>query len=96
VRNRGDGHPGFEEEIDERGDRGLVTELAEGIDGGTLELGLIRDSTLIETNDYELFGETFENVFAVGPTQAAHRLEITACPSGTQAALTTPITCSAT
>lgn len=66
------------------------------LDGGTLELGLVRDSTLNETNDYELFGETFENVFAVGPTQAAHRLEITACPSGTQAALTTPFTCSPT
>jgi len=66
------------------------------LDGGTLELGLVRDSTLNETNDYELFGETFESVFAVGPTQAAHRLEITACPTGSQAALTTAITCSAT
>lgn len=66
------------------------------LDGGTLELGLIRDADLVASNDYELFGETFENVFAVGPTQAAHRLEITMCPSGNLALDTTPITCSAT
>ena len=63
------------------------------LDGGTLELGLVRDSGLIHTNDYELFGETFENVFAVGPTQAARRVEITVCPNGTLAGLTTPFTC---
>ena len=63
------------------------------LDGGTLELGLVRDSGLIHTNDYELFGETFENVFAVGPPQAARRVEITVCPNGTLAALTTPFTC---
>ena len=63
------------------------------LDGGTLELGLVRDSGLIHTNDYELFGETFENVFAVGPPQAARRVEITVCPNGTLAGLTTPFTC---
>lgn len=66
------------------------------LDGGSLELGLVRDSDLNHTNDHELFGEDFENVFAVGPTQAAHRLAISVCPSGTLAATTTAITCSAT
>lgn len=63
------------------------------LDGGTLELGLVRDSGLIHTNDYELFGETFENVFAVGPPQAARRVEVTVCPSGALALPVTPITC---
>jgi hypothetical protein len=63
------------------------------LDGGTLEIGVVRDSGLIHTNDYELFGETFENVFAVGPPQAARRVEITVCPNGTLAGLSTPFTC---
>jgi hypothetical protein len=36
------------------------------LDGGVLELGLVRDSILNSTNDYQLFGETFENVAYVG------------------------------
>ena len=36
------------------------------LDGGTLDLGVIRDSTLVGTNDYEMFVETFENVALVG------------------------------
>lgn len=66
------------------------------LDGGTLELGLVRDSELNHTNDFELFGESFENLFSVGPTQAAHRLAITVCPDGTVAAPADAITCSAT
>ena len=31
-------------------------------DGGRLDLGLVRDSTLNEKNDYQIFMETFENV----------------------------------
>lgn len=30
------------------------------IDGGVLDLGIVRDSTLNSTNDYHVFGETFE------------------------------------
>jgi hypothetical protein len=36
------------------------------LDGGTLDLGLIRDSSLVGTNDYKMFIETFENVAKVG------------------------------
>jgi hypothetical protein len=36
------------------------------LDGGTLDLGLVRDSTLNSTNDYQVFSEVFENVAFVG------------------------------
>lgn len=36
------------------------------LDGGTLDLGLVRDSTLNGTNDYKMFIETFEGVAKVG------------------------------
>lgn len=36
------------------------------LDGGTLDLGIIRDSTLVGTNDYKMFIETFEAVAKVG------------------------------
>jgi hypothetical protein len=36
------------------------------LDGGTMDLGIIRDSTLVGTNDYKMFVETFENVAKVG------------------------------
>lgn len=36
------------------------------LDGGTLDLGLVRDSTLNATNDYKIFLETFEAVAKVG------------------------------
>ncbi len=36
------------------------------LDGGTLDLGIIRDSTLVGTNDYKMFVETFEGVAKVG------------------------------
>lgn len=36
------------------------------LDGGTLDLGLVRDSTLNATNDYKVFVETFEGVAKVG------------------------------
>ena len=36
------------------------------LDGGTLDLGIIRDSSLVGTNDYKMFIETFENVAFVG------------------------------
>jgi hypothetical protein len=36
------------------------------LDGGTLDLGIIRDSTLVGTNDYKMFVETFEGIAKVG------------------------------
>lgn len=36
------------------------------LDGGSLDLGLVRDSTLNSTNDYSLFAETFESAAHVG------------------------------
>jgi hypothetical protein len=36
------------------------------LDGGVLELGLVRDSVLNATNDFQIFGESFENVAFVG------------------------------
>jgi hypothetical protein len=63
------------------------------LDGGVLELGLVRDSTLNSTNDYQVFGETFENVARIGPTQAARWLEVTVCPNGQFPAAGTAIAC---
>ncbi len=36
------------------------------LDGGTLDVGIIRDSTLVGTNDYKMFLETFEGIAKVG------------------------------
>jgi hypothetical protein len=36
------------------------------LDGGTLDLGIIRDSSLVGTNDYKMFVEVFENIAFVG------------------------------
>lgn len=36
------------------------------LDGGTLDIGIIRDSTLVGTNDYRMFVETFEGIAKVG------------------------------
>lgn len=36
------------------------------LDGGTLDLGIVRDSELVGTNDYQMFLETFEGVAKVG------------------------------
>lgn len=36
------------------------------LDGGTLDLGVIRDSSLVATNEYKQFVETFEGVANVG------------------------------
>jgi hypothetical protein len=36
------------------------------LDGGQLDLGIVRDSTLVRTNDYQTFMETFESVTRIG------------------------------
>lgn len=52
------------------------------VDGGSLELGIVRDSTLNSTNDYQIFGETFENVARLGPAQGALWVTSDLCASG--------------
>lgn len=54
------------------------------LDGGSLDLGVVRDSTLNATNDLETFGETFENVALVGPK--ALWVTSTVCANGTSSA----------
>lgn len=49
-------------------------------DGGSLDLGIIRDSTLVGTNDYEIFMETFEGLLWLGPY--GKTLTLTTCPGG--------------
>lgn len=63
------------------------------LDGGVLELGIVRDSTLNSTNDYQVFGETFENVARIGPAQAARWASVTICPNGQFPATGTAISC---
>jgi hypothetical protein len=63
------------------------------VDGGTLELGIVRDSTLNSTNDYQLFGESFENVARIAPLQATRWATVAVCPSGEFPALTTALAC---
>lgn len=36
------------------------------LDGGSLDLGVVRDSTLNKTNDYQMFLETFEGIAKLG------------------------------
>ena len=50
------------------------------LDGGTLDLGIVRDSTLNATNDYQLFMETFEDAAWFGPRGLT--LTLTTCPNG--------------
>lgn len=62
------------------------------LDGGTLDLGLVRDSVLNQTNDYQVFAETFENAAYIGIESL--EITITICPDGTVAPAGTAITCS--
>lgn len=54
------------------------------LDGGTLDFGLVRDSVLNATNDFQLFSEGFENVIFHG--NESMRLKINICPSGATSA----------
>jgi hypothetical protein len=58
------------------------------LDGGRLDLGVVRDSTLDATNDYETFVETFESVAFRGID--AYQVQSTILPSGTSAGTTAP------
>lgn len=62
------------------------------LDGGTLDLGVVRDSTLNSTNDFEVFAETFEAAAYVGVESI--KIEATICPNGSVGAPATAFTCS--
>jgi hypothetical protein len=53
-----------------------------GIDAGSLELGIVRDSTLNATNDFQVFGERFRNLVRIAPAQAAYWVTSDLCASG--------------
>lgn len=61
------------------------------LDRGRLDIGVIRDSTLVSTNDYQVFYETFEGIAKIG----AESLKVTStvCPDGTYAPAASAITC---
>ena len=54
------------------------------LDGGTLDLGLVRDSSLNATNDYKMFVETFEGVAKIGieSLRVVSNLEINGSATG--------------
>ena len=55
------------------------------LDGGTLDLGIVRDSTLNSKNDYQIFVETFEGVIKRAPEtyRVATPLNIVGATTGT-------------
>ena len=55
------------------------------LDGATIDLGIVRDSTLNATNDYKMFLETFENVAKVGveSLRVTSQLAIAGASAGT-------------
>lgn len=61
------------------------------LDSGTLELGIVRDSTLNSTNDFENFGESWENVAKVGPV--SYQVTSTLCANGVVSAPAAPTGC---
>lgn len=61
------------------------------LDGGTLDLGIVRDSVLNAQNEFQLFAETFEAAANVGVV--SYVIESTICPSGAVTAPGTAIAC---
>jgi hypothetical protein len=53
------------------------------LDGGELDLGVVRDSTLNGTNDFQTFSETFENACLFGVPSSSWCLTLDICPDGT-------------
>jgi hypothetical protein len=62
-----------------------------GLDGGRLDLGLVRDSVLNATNDFQLFFETWNGIGKIGIESLW--MTSTVCPSGATAPAGTLITC---
>jgi hypothetical protein len=50
------------------------------LDGGELDFGLVRDSTLNSTNDFQIFAEIFEQIAFVGVESL--KITTTFCPTG--------------
>ena len=50
------------------------------LDGGELDLGIVRDSTLNSTNDFRMFQETFEGAHFLGTE--SYRARLTLCATG--------------
>lgn len=50
------------------------------LDGGTLDLGVVRDSTLNASNSWQSFSETFENAAFVGLESLCATFDL--CPDG--------------
>jgi len=63
------------------------------LDAGSLELGIVRDSVLNSTNDFQVFGESWEEVARIAPAQAARWLSLTICPKGTFPDYATALSC---
>jgi hypothetical protein len=55
------------------------------LDAGRLDLGVVRDSTLDATNDFEVFWESFEGIANRGFTNGILQLVSTLCASGATA-----------
>jgi hypothetical protein len=51
------------------------------LDGGRLDLGVVRDADLVASNDYRLFAETWEYAARMGPAQSL-RLTMDLCADG--------------
>lgn len=62
------------------------------LDGGQLDLGIVRDSTLNGTNDFQMFAETLEAVHFHGTESL--RITMDVCPDGAASALTDIDPCS--
>ena len=61
------------------------------LDGGTLDLGVVRDSVLNATNDYQIFFENFENACKLGLESLAVLSDV--CPNGATGGPDTLIAC---
>jgi hypothetical protein len=63
------------------------------LDGGRLDLGVVRDTTLDATNDYEVFSETFEGIADRGFSKAILQMVTELCANGKSGATETVSTC---
>jgi len=55
------------------------------LDGGELNIGVMRDVTLARTNDWNYFSETFENIAYNGVPGEAYTYDIDICANGATA-----------
>lgn len=58
------------------------------LDGGELDLGVVRDTATNAVNDFQVFSETFENIHMVGPEAIDGTIDV--CPSGAVAGTIDP------